>query len=137
MRRQLLVIPLVLALAVPAPAALAQSGSGNAFGPLPQAAPSAAPTPTPANSTSQDPISRTTLLLIALGVAALFVGLGIAVTRDARRNLTDDDRLALEREEAGKGAGVMTAKQRKAAKAKQRAKQKAARSARKRTTRNR
>ena len=121
----------VLVLLMVAPAALAQSS--NPFGPLPQAAPEPTATPTP-TSTSQDPISRTTLLLIAAGVAAVFVGLGVAVTRDARRNLTEHDREALEREP---GAGRPSAKQRDAAKAKARQKAKAARAARKRTTRNR
>ena len=130
MRRCLALTALVLLLA--APAALGQSGS-SPFGPLPQAAPAPTATPTPA-STSQDPISRTTLLLIAAGVAAVFVGLGIAVTRDARKNLTEHDREALEREP---GAGRPTAKQRDAAKVKARQKAKAARAARKRTTRNR
>ena len=133
MRRCLVLTALVLA--VLAPAALAQGGS-SPFGPLPQAAPAPTPTPTAAPNASQDPISRTTLLLIAAGVAAVFVGLGVAVTRDARKNLTEDDRRALEREESGANAG-RTAKQRDAAKAKARQKAKAARAARKRTTRNR
>ena len=77
------------------------------------------------------------LLLIAAGVALVFVGLGVAVTRDARKNLTEHDREALAREEAGVAGSGRNAKQRDAAKAKARQKSKAARAARKRTTRNR
>ena len=77
-------------------------------------------------------------MLIALGVAVVFIVLGVAVPRDARRHLTDDDRAALERESAGgPSAAVRSNKQRDAARAKARQKAKAARTARKRTTRNR
>ena len=130
MRRRLAITTLVLVALLPA----AAFGQGNAFGPLPQSAPPPVPTPTPAKIATQDSVGRSTLLLIALGVAVVFAGMGMAITRDARGNLTEDDRLALER---GTGTPKQTAKQRNAAKAKARQKARAARAARKRTTRNR
>jgi hypothetical protein len=125
--RRLAVLLLVLGLLAPAPAALAQS---SPFGPLPQAPPAETPAPTPVeNSAAQDDVGRSTLLLIAAGVMVVFVGLGIAITRDARRNLTDDDRLALERGPASTG------RQRNLQKTKARQKGKAQRAARRRARR--
>jgi hypothetical protein len=125
--RRLAVLLLVLGLLAPAPAALAQS---SPFGPLPQAPPAETPAPTAVeNSAAQDDVGRSTLLLIAAGVMVVFVGLGIAITRDARRNLTEDDRLALERGPA------TTGRQRNVQKAKARQKGKAQRDARRRARR--
>lgn len=91
---RLIVLFVVVALA-PVPAALAQS---SPFGPLPPAQPAATPTPESTPSALDDAsVSRETLLVVALGVIALFAAIGIAVTRDARRSLTADDRAALER----------------------------------------
>jgi hypothetical protein len=94
MRRALL---LLLLLAVLAPATA--HAQNSPFGPLPQASePTPAPTATPADSSAdQSSVSRAMLLGIAGGVALLFVGIGYLITRDARSNLTDDDRRALER----------------------------------------
>jgi hypothetical protein len=121
MRRLLLLTLLLVALGA-GPA----SGQSNPFGPLPQTAqetPTAAPT-TSAND--QSSVSRPLLLGIAGGVAVIFLGIGIYITRDARAHLTDDDRRALEH--------VRTADERKQGsrqKAKARAKGKAQRQARK------
>ena len=125
MRR--LVLPLLLtALLLPA-AAHAQS---NPFGPLPQA-PQATPAPasTPRNVADQSPISKTTLLLIGIGVLAVFVFIGVTITRDARSSLTDEDRRALERREAQKAEAQR--KQRETAKTRARQKGRAQRNARK------
>ena len=84
-----------LALLVAAPAAVAQSGP---FAPLPPAQPAATPTPTPV-APADGGNSRATLFLVAGGVLLTFFGIGWAISRDARRNLTDEDRRALERAE--------------------------------------
>lgn len=83
------------ALLAPAAPALAQQ---NPFGPLPPAAPAPTPTPEePDRPGSGGDISRGGLLLIGLGVVAVFVGFGVYITRDARRALPDDERAALSR----------------------------------------
>jgi hypothetical protein len=84
-RRALLVV-LVCALLVPS-AAFAQ---GDAFGPLPQAAPTE--TPTPAQDNSNDSLTsdlggRTTLFVIMGGLLIAFIGIGVFISRDARRAL--------------------------------------------------
>jgi hypothetical protein len=79
-----------------APIAMAQSGP---FAPLPPAQPQATPTPTPVGSTESGNASRATLFLIGGGVLLAFFAIGWWISRDARRNLTDDDRRALERAE--------------------------------------
>jgi hypothetical protein len=93
--RRVLVLALLLCLAVPAVAA----AQANPFGPLPQpVAPTAEPTPVedPADQAS---VSRTLLFGIAGVVLLIFVGIGIYISRDARRHLTDDERYALEHEQ--------------------------------------
>jgi uncharacterized protein HemX len=96
MRRATVLLALLLALAAPA-AALAQNSD---FGPLPPAVtPSPAPTATPKSVADQSSVSRPLLLGIAAVVALLFLGIGMYISRDARRNLTDEDRRALERAE--------------------------------------
>jgi hypothetical protein len=90
MRRAILVA--LLLLAFPA-AALGQS---SPFGPLPPASqPTPAPTAAP-NPADQGKVSRPLLLGIAGGVALLFVGIGLYISRDARKNLTESDRDKLE-----------------------------------------
>src|SRR3954454_14268059 len=133
MRARLALLIIVASLLAPA----AAFGQGNAFGPLPQAAPAPTPTPTAAKSTSQDSVGRSTLLLVALGVAVVFVGLGVAITRDARSNLTDDDRAALVRAGPSGARSGQSARRREAPKSKQRQKARPARATRKRTTRTR
>lgn len=93
MRRPLLLSLVLLALC--APAAHAQS---NPFGPLPvPTAPAATPEPV------QDPreegaISRSLLFGIAGAVLLVFIGIGLYISRDARKHLSTDDRRTLERE---------------------------------------
>jgi hypothetical protein len=88
-----LILVLVLGLAVPALA----SAQDNPFQPLPQGAqPTPAPTPTPSNTGDQQDVSRAMLLGIAGGVLVIFVGIGVFITRDARRSLTEEDRRALD-----------------------------------------
>ena len=128
-----LAVLVALALLVPAPAAaLAQSG-GGAFGPLPPAQPAETPTPEgPEDINAGDDVSRQTMFLVAVAVIFAFVALGWVITRDARRNLTDDDRAAVE----GLRTGEPMRKQDRA-KARERARQKtrAQRQARKKTRR--
>jgi hypothetical protein len=82
-RRALLVV-LVCALLAPS-AALAQ---GGAFGPLPQAAPTETPTPDKSsNSLTSDLGGRTTLFVIMGGLLIAFIGIGVFISRDARRAL--------------------------------------------------
>ena len=96
MRRLLVLLVLLCAMAAP-PAALAQS---SPFGPLPQAVtPTPSPSPTPGNVNGQSSVSRGLLLGIAGAVAILFLGIGFYISRDARRNLTEEDRRALDRAE--------------------------------------
>jgi uncharacterized protein HemX len=127
-RRALALVTVVWLLAAPA-AALAQS---SPFGPLPQAVePTATPTAAP-SSVDQSDVSRTLLVGIAGVVAVAFLGIGVYIARDARRNLTDDDRRALE------GRSTRTAAERhqaEQAKKKARAKGRAQRQARKKQRR--
>jgi hypothetical protein len=90
MIRRTLTIALVAALLAPA-AAFAQQG-GGAFGPLPQAQPTATPTPEPADNSNSDLGGRTTLWVIAGGLLIAFVGIGMFISRDARRSLPKDHR---------------------------------------------
>jgi len=93
MGRVLAVALVLLALAAPA-AAPAQT---DPFGPLPQSAPSTPqPTPAPSSGADQSDIGRGVLLGIAGAVLLVFVGIGWYITRDARRNLTPEDRRRLE-----------------------------------------
>ena len=85
----------VLALLLPAPAtALAQGG--GAFGPIPPAQPAETPPPEPEDAGTTGDVSRQTLFLLGLGVILVFVGIGYAITRDARRSLTEADRAAVD-----------------------------------------
>jgi hypothetical protein len=85
MFRRALLAALVCALLVPS-AAFAQ---GDAFGPLPQAAPTETPTPAQDNSNSltSDLGGRTTLFVIMGGLLVAFIGIGVFISRDARRAL--------------------------------------------------
>ena len=123
---RLFVLLLVVASFAPAAPALAQS---NPFGPLPPSAPAPTPTPEEPAAPGDDDISRDTMFLIAVGVILVFFVLGWAITRDARRSLTDDDRRQLEREER---RDDVRQHQRRSAKSKARQKAKRQRDARKR-----
>jgi hypothetical protein len=121
----------LLALALPAPA-LAQ---GDAFQPLPPPGPAETPTPEPPDEPStaiDDEGGRATLYVIGAALVVAFAGLGIAITRDARRRLPGEerDRQRALREEGPHRKG-------RQAKAKARAKGRAARAARRRAARNR
>ena len=126
MRHRLAILSLVLVLLAPA-TALAQDG--NPFdGSLPPAQPTPASTPEPADSSSDDDVGRTTLYVIGGALLVFFVGIGWWISRDARSNLTDEDRDSLrgvqQRDEGPH-------KHERQAKAKARAKGRAQRQARK------
>jgi hypothetical protein len=89
MFRRTLVIALLSALLVPAAAA----AQGGAFGPLPPAQPQETPTPEPENdSLTSDLGGRQTLLIIGGLLLVAFVGIGVFISRDARRALPKDHR---------------------------------------------
>ena len=119
---------LIVAVALLAPsAALAQDG--NPFdGQLPPAQPTPAPTVEPVDTDDGD-IGRETLFVIGGALLLFFLAIGIWISRDARSNLTADDREALERQK--KGAEALAHKHERQAKAKARAKGRAQRQARK------
>jgi hypothetical protein len=90
MFRRIIAIALVTALLAPA-AALAQDG--GAFGPLPPAAP--APTATPDksdDSLTSDIGGRETMFVIGAALLVAFIGIGVFISRDARRSLPKDRR---------------------------------------------
>jgi hypothetical protein len=89
MFRRALLVALVCALLVPA----AASAQGGAFGPLPQAAPTPTATPDQSNdSLASDLGGRTTLFVIMGGLLIAFIGIGVFISRDARRALPKDRR---------------------------------------------
>lgn len=119
---------LVVALVLLAPAGALAQDSNPFDGQLPPAQPTPAATPEPVDSSSDDDVGRTTLWLIGGALLAFFVGIGVWISRDARANLTDEDRARLEhRTERDQGPH----KHERAAKAKARAKGRAQRKARK------
>jgi len=126
MRIRLLVLAVALVLLAPG-AALAQDR--NPFdGQLPPAQPTPTATPEPVDSNSDDDVGRTTLYLIGGALLVFFVGIGVWISRDARSNLTEDERAQLrgahQRDEGPH-------KRERQAKAKARAKGRAQRQARK------
>ena len=78
-----------LALLISAPAALAQS---NPFDGLPPAQPTPAPTVEPVDNSADDNVGRDTLYIIAAGLLVAFIGIGVWISRDARRNLPPEER---------------------------------------------
>jgi hypothetical protein len=120
----------VLALLVPAPAALAQGS--NPFQGVPPAQPTPAPTvaPTDNSTTDNGQNDRSTLYVIAGALLVTFVFIGWFISRDARRNLPQDerDRLARGRDE-GPHKRELKAKQK--ARAKSRAQRRARKTMRK------
>jgi len=111
-------------------AAPASAQQDTPFGPVPTE------TPEFDDPTGGD-ISRGTLYLIGAGVLVLVIGIGVMISRDARRSLPADEREALERERRGErvGAGAerepgAVSKEARARARKHRQKVKAARKAR-------
>lgn len=89
MRRRLALAALALVLLAPS-AALAQDG--NPFdGQLPPAAPQQTPAPEPDQGDSGE-VGRTTLYAIGGVLLLLCVGIGFWISRDARSNLSADQR---------------------------------------------
>jgi hypothetical protein len=125
MTRARLVLVLVLAaLLVPAPGALAQDG--NPFDGLPPAPPPPAPTAEPADDPSGGDITRETMWIIGGALLVVFIGIGMWISRDARRNLP-----AGERDDPRRTRDEGPHKHERQAKAKARAKGRAQRQARK------
>ena len=90
MFRRTLAIALLVALLAPA----AASAQGGAFGPLPPSAPAETPTPDAddSNSLTSDLGGRRTLLIIGGLLLVAFVGIGVFISRDARRALPERHR---------------------------------------------
>ena len=128
MRIRFAIFATAFALLAPAPGALAQDG--NPFNGIPQAQPTAAPTVAPSNtdSTAESTNSRRTRFVIGAGLLVTFFGIGWWIARDARSNLSEEEREHLrgvhKRDEGPH-------KHERAAKAKARAKGRAQRQARK------
>lgn len=114
--RRVLVALVVSALLVAPPAAIAQS---DPFSPLPPPAPTQAPPPAPADDGDFE-LGRTGLILLGLAVIGAFAAVIWAITRDARRSLSEHDREQIDREERG-----MPGERKVAAKSKSRARRKA------------
>jgi hypothetical protein len=90
MRHRLAILSLVLVLLAPA-TALAQDG--NPFdGQLPPPQPSQTATPEPVDSSNDDVVGRNTLWVIGGAVAIALLIFGFWISRDARSNLSEEDR---------------------------------------------
>jgi hypothetical protein len=90
--RRLAVLLTLAALLVPAGAAIAQD---NPFQPLPAATPTPAPAPAPTASSSSNGLEDTgsrTLLIIGIGLLAVFLFIGFWIARDARRAVPEHRR---------------------------------------------
>ena len=123
MARVLALASVVLLLAL-SPLAATAAAQDTPFGPVPT------DTPKPKNGSSTEDPNRGTLYLIAGGVFVVIVGIGWAISRDARRSLTAEDREALEREERGERVDARPSREARSRARKQRSKVKAARRAR-------
>jgi len=120
---------LILALALLAPAGAAAQG-GDPFSPLPPPQPTPAPPPPEQDEPFGDDVGRTTLYVIAGALLIAFVGVGVFISRDARRSIPKGDRL-----DAARLREQGPHKHERKAKAKARAKGRQARAARKVTKR--
>ena len=87
MLRRILALTLALALVAPA----AASAQQDPFGPLPQPQPTPAPTVEP-TAVDDGSTGRTTLYIIAGALLVAFVGIGMFISRDARRAIPKDHR---------------------------------------------
>jgi hypothetical protein len=131
--RRLAAFITLLALLVPAPVALAQDS--NPFNGLPPAQPTPAPTVQQSNTTTDDGQNdRTTLYVIAAALLVTFLFIGWFISRDARRNLPQDERDQLgRRRDEGPHKHELKAKQK--ARAKGRAQRQARKAHRKKARR--
>jgi hypothetical protein len=88
MLRRTFAIAAVLVLLLPAAAAAQNQPPTSPFGPLPPSQPTPAPTP---EESDDDPlgqdVGRTTLYVIGGALLLAFVGIGVFISRDARRSL--------------------------------------------------
>ena len=120
----LLATLVLLAAAAPAPAQ-----DGNPFdGSLPQVQPTPAPTAEPVDDAS-DSFGRETMWIIGGALLVSFVGIGVWISRDARRALPADQRD--DRRSTRDGEPALQHRHERQAKAKARAKTRAQRQARK------
>jgi hypothetical protein len=78
------VVILIAALLAPA-SAVAQGQGQNPFGPLPPGQPTPAPTQEAPDNPADDDVGRTTLYVIAGALLLAFIGVGVFISRDARR----------------------------------------------------
>jgi hypothetical protein len=104
MLRRATALALLLVLLAAPSAAFAQKATPTAtpsappsgdFGPLPQAAPAEAPTAAPPKSNdslSQDLGGNKTLFIITGALLVAFIGIGVFISRDARRALPEGHR---------------------------------------------
>jgi hypothetical protein len=97
---RLLVASLVLALLLSPSAALAQQQAQPApqqpqqgpFAPLPPPAPEPAPPPEEPEDPLGEDVGRTTLYIIAAALLLAFIGIGVYISRDARKSLPAEAR---------------------------------------------
>jgi hypothetical protein len=128
MVRIAVVLTVFAALLAPA-AAVAQNQGQNPFGPLPPSQPTPAPTQSaPEDPTSDDDVGRTTLYVIAGALLIAFVGVGVFISRDARRATAKSGH----RSDRGRLREEGPHKHQRQAKAKARARGKAQKAARRR-----
>ena len=92
MRHRLAIITSLLFMLVLLAPATAPAQDGNPFDGLPPAQPTPAPTQEPVDSSADDNVGRTTLYIIGGGLLVFFIGIGVWISRDARANLTEEER---------------------------------------------
>ncbi len=119
----------IVALALLSPTAALAQDSNPFDGQLPPAQPTPAPTVEPVEDSSDGDVGRTTLFVIGGGLLVFFVGIGFWISRDARSNLTADERDDVDR--FREGGPAHQHKHAREAKAKAREKTRAQKQARK------